>query len=91
VNAIGDKKDVQFAGKDLRSFRTSPNNLHGASYDELDSSPSSPMMSSTSTSSSSISTSCSVERTEPWDFLISHPFCHYISSLRAGMRALKLK
>jgi hypothetical protein len=35
VNAIGDKKDVQFAGKDLRSFRTSPNNLHGASYDEF--------------------------------------------------------
>ncbi|OEU13161.1 hypothetical protein FRACYDRAFT_242966 [Fragilariopsis cylindrus CCMP1102] len=31
VNAIGDKKDVQFAGKDLRSFRTSPNNLHSAS------------------------------------------------------------
>ena len=40
VNAIGDKKDVQFAGKDLRSFRTSPDNLHGASYDELNSSPS---------------------------------------------------
>ena len=34
VNAIGDKKDAQFAGKDLRSFRTSPDNLYGASYDE---------------------------------------------------------
>jgi len=71
VNAIGDKKDVQFAGKDLRSFRTSPYNLHGASYDEYQ---------------------CSVERTEPWDFLISHPFCHvcqYIGSLRADMRAVK--
>ena len=40
VNAIGDKKDVQFAGKDLRSFRTSPDNLHGASDDESDSTPS---------------------------------------------------
>ena len=49
VNAIGDKKDVQFAGKDLRSFRTSPNNLHGVSYDELNSSPSSTTTSSSST------------------------------------------
>jgi len=55
VNAIVDKKDVQFAGKDLRSFRTSPDNLHGASYDELNSSPSSTMMSSTSSTTSSIS------------------------------------
>ena len=47
VNAIGDKKDVQFAGKDLRSFRTSPNNLHGASYDEKDLSPSNTIQYST--------------------------------------------
>ena len=34
VNAIGDRKDVQFDGEDFRSLLTSPDNLHGVSDDE---------------------------------------------------------
>ena len=39
VNAIGERKDLQFVGKDLQSLLMSPNNPHGVSDDIVDLSP----------------------------------------------------